>query len=81
MTPRGPKVLPATKTLAAMIAERGYTQSRVARVLKMSHNTLYGWCRGLRRPWPSKAARLARWLGVTTDQVMAAWAAGVSERR
>lgn len=64
-----------------MIADRGYTQCGVARVLKLSPNTVYGWCRGLRRPWPEKASRMARWLGVTTDQMMAAWAAGVSERR
>ena len=69
-----------TKTLADLIADRGYTQCGVARVLKLSPNTVYGWCRGLRRPWPAKAERIAAWLGVTRDAVMAAWAAGSIKR-
>lgn len=86
MIPRNHQSQQATTTLEAMIAERGYTQCRVATMLGFSPNTVYGWCRGLHRPWPGKAAKLARWLGVTTDAVMAAWALGaptkgVSRRR
>jgi transcriptional regulator with XRE-family HTH domain len=71
----------ATTKLSTLIEQTGFTQYQVARQLGLSPNTIYSWCRGLARPWRTKAYRLSTFLGISITELMLAWQAGVPKRR
>ena len=60
------------KSLAELIAARGWTPYTVAREAGLSVNTVRRWCEGAGRPWRAKAERLAQVLGVTAADVILA---------
>jgi len=74
-------VLKLTTKLSTLIEQTGFTQYQVARQLGLSPNTIYSWCRGLARPWPAKASKLAAFLGISMSELMLAWHLGLPKRR
>lgn len=63
---------PRQKSLAELIAAKGWTQYTVAREAGLSVNTIKRWCDGAGRPWREKAEKLAKVLEVTTADVILA---------
>lgn len=69
-----------TKTLAELVGDRTVTAGDIADSAKVTPSTLSNWCNGKRRPDPEPAARLAAVLGVTLDDLYAAYDRGVAAR-
>ena len=70
-----------TKTLAELVDEKTVTAGDIADSAKVTPTTLSNWVNAKRRPDPEPAARLAAFLGITLDELYAAYDRGVSARR
>jgi transcriptional regulator with XRE-family HTH domain len=70
-----------TMTLAEIVENRTVTMGDLADKAQIRAETLSGWCNGRKRPDPEPARRLAGVLGITLDELYAAYDAGVAERQ
>lgn len=50
--------------LGKLIENKGLKKTQVARACGVSYNTVYKWCRGLRRPKPKQFKMMSKFLNV-----------------